>query len=227
MRWVVFWIVPLLAFTLALAAADSPKEKPKEKPKTEKPAPAAEQFQALEKEREKTFRDAQKAFNEAKTQEDKQKIIADFQKSMRGLATKFLQLAEKNPKEDVAPEALARAINFGQGTPTQDKAVELALKILPESKSKKVGEFCQFLGMSNLAKAEKLLRAVAEKNPEKENQAQATLSLAQMLKQKAERFMSRPQQIGGCLLAGAKRSTPTSTSRSSSKPSENCLSSRI
>ena len=30
------------------------------------------------------------------------------------LATKFLQLAEKNPKEDVAPEALARAINFGQ-----------------------------------------------------------------------------------------------------------------
>ena len=159
MRRVVFLIVPLLALMPALAAADSPKEKPKEKPKTEKPASAAEQFGAIDKELEALKVEAEKQFEEAKTRQEKQKIVADYQKKLRdkirALAPRILELVGQHPANDKALGSLYLVMNFTQGTPSHDKAVVL-------------------------------LRKVAEKNSKKEIQVQATFLLAKKLKEKSE-----------------------------------------
>ncbi len=180
MRRLVLWIVPLLAFAPALLAAEPPKDKDK----ADQPATPAEQLQAIQKELQKVGQEAQKKFTEAKTAEEKQKIRGDYQKKLKEYAPHFLEIAEKNPKDEVALEALGFALNIGQGTPAADKAIDLLLKNHIESK--RLGQFCMFLGMSGSPGAEKVLRAGAEKNPEKGVQAQATLSLAQLLKRKTE-----------------------------------------
>jgi len=184
MRRFVMWVIPILALAPALAAAEPPKDPPKDKPKADKAATAAEQLQTLQKELQKLGQEAQKQFNEAKTPEEKQKIRDEYFKKLKEYAPRFLEIAEKNPKDDAAFEALGFVLNAAQGTPTADKAIDLLLK--DHIKSKRMGQFCAFLGMSGSPGAEKVLRAVMEKNPEKEVKVQATLSLGQMLKQKTE-----------------------------------------
>ncbi len=90
----------VLSLLLALPgarAADDPKDKP-DKPE--------EQYQALLKEYNDAFQKYAKAFREAKTPQDRQKVVQEKYPRPDKYASKFLELAEKNPKAPFAEEAL-------------------------------------------------------------------------------------------------------------------------
>ena len=70
------------------------------------PATPEQQYQALLKEYNDAFQEYAKAYGEAKTPQDQQKVVQDKYPWPDKYASKFLALAEKNPKEPFAEEAL-------------------------------------------------------------------------------------------------------------------------
>jgi peroxiredoxin len=96
-----------------------------------------------------------------------------------------LQLAQKYPSEPLAIDALERTILFGRRRPECSQALDVLLR--DHVQSKRLGRICALAAILwNEAKAEKLLRAVLEKNSDRAVQGQACLSLAHLLKDRAE-----------------------------------------
>jgi hypothetical protein len=202
---IVTGVVVLLLALPALADDDKPKDKPKG---TDKQTPA-EQYQALVKE----FNDAQQAFfkeyREAKTQEEKQKLIKEKQPQPDKYAPKFIELAEKNPKEPMAIDALAwvltHTFTFGPANKDSPRAKAVALLSRDHVQSEKLGMVCQMLAMrGNDKETETLLRTVLDKNPHKEVQAEACLGLAQMIGQQVAfaRQANNPEKLDLAKLEG-------------------------
>jgi hypothetical protein len=97
----------------------------------------------------------------------------------------MLELAEKNPKDPVAVDALAWVVqNAGGGSQEGKKA--LAILLSDHLDSKQLAGVCQMLRRSG-RDAEQNLRAILEKSPHPEVQAQACFALAQCLKDQAQR----------------------------------------
>jgi AhpC/TSA family len=97
-------------------------------------------------------------------------------------APKFLELAEKNPKDPAAFDALAWVMsNSARGVPTKDdsrvKAGEALLR--DHIASEKLGTICQSMAYGYDRGGEEFLRKVLEKSPHKSVQAEASLALAQ------------------------------------------------
>jgi len=158
-----------------------------EKPK-EPPASPAEQYQTLLKDFAKAQSDFFKAYQEAGSAEEKAKLLKE---KYPDFAPQFLELAEKNPKDPVALDALvwvtanrSPAAAGGKGKSTA-KALEILLK--DHLQSDKLGPVCErlaFQGTEETSKA--FLLAVLDKSPHKTVQAEACLALAQMLQRRAE-----------------------------------------
>jgi hypothetical protein len=189
MRLIVASVVVLLLARPVLAADDKPNEKSK---KPDKQTPAR-QYQALVEE----FDDAQQAFlkyyQEAKTQEEKLKVRKEKRPQPDKFAPKFIELAEKNPKDPVALDALVwvltNASASGPANKGSPRAKAIALVSRNYVKSAMLGPACQALGSRGDEKeAETLLRTIVQKNPHREVQGMAWLGLAQMLKRRAERM---------------------------------------
>lgn len=171
----------LLLLLLAWPAAWA-DDKPKDKPPT-----AKEQYAALQKE----FNTAQQAFltklRAVKTPEDQQKLMKDGSPELEKVFARFNDLADKNPKDPVAIDALTLVLtgSFGRTTgPAQGKAVELLRR--DHVASPKVGALVQRLGMSYDGANDELLKTILAKNPDKSVQAETCLALAQGLRQRAE-----------------------------------------
>jgi hypothetical protein len=188
MRRIVLWIVPLLVFGPGLWADDKPKDKDKE---DKKPAAgektAAEQYQALMKEMQKAQQDIVQNYRQAKTDEEREKIIEKYQKLPQEFVGRFMELAQKNPKEKAALDALAFVVSNAPAGAAGDKAVDLLLK---DYGDKLDARFCQALANASSPAAEKVLRGIlakgGEPNADAKVQAQACLSLAQNLKKRSE-----------------------------------------
>src|SRR5262249_25622530 len=99
---------------------------------------------------------------------------------------KFFELAEKHPEDPVAVDALAWIASNSFGNDSNKAQDVLFEKHLT---SPKIGQATLLLPYINAKDTEKRLRAVLEKNPNREVQAQACYALAQYLKRQA----SRPQ----------------------------------
>jgi len=164
-------------------AADDPKDK------SDKPE---EQYKALLKEFNDALQEFSKAAREAKTQQARQKVFQEKYPRTDKYATKFLELAEKNPKAPFAEDALIWVVTNGSmmatpGGKDEKRARARALTLLRDhAASKKVARVCQVLGSGYDKEGEALLRAILEKNPTKEAQAEACLALSQRFRQKAE-----------------------------------------
>src|SRR5262249_45981142 len=110
------------------------------------------------------------------------------------LPRRFLELAEKHPKDPVAVEALIRTVAMVNGTAFpaggKDSPGHRALTILQRDhvKSDKLGPVCQQVVFGFHRSHETFLRAVLEKNPHREVQALACLSLAQLLNDRLQRL---------------------------------------
>lgn len=153
----------------------------------DKPPTPAEQYKALLKENDAEVKAFQEAYQKAKTQKEKDQVVKDKLPKPAKLAPKFLELAEKNPKDPVAVDALAwlltRNVGTGKDSP-RSKAVALLLR--DHVQSDKLGQVCTGLGNMLDKEASELLQAVLEKNPNKEVQAEACMALAQQISRKAQ-----------------------------------------
>ncbi|HEV3205118.1 MAG TPA: hypothetical protein VGY77_12070 [Gemmataceae bacterium] len=178
MKRYVVGLVPLLVFGLALWAGDEPKEKPKE---DKKPTPQ-EQYKALMDEVQKSRSEAVKAVREAKNDQDRDKAIEIYHKKPQEFVGKFLELAQKNPKDKVAFDALQFIIMNAPSGPDADKAME----ILFQDHKEKLASLYQSVRNARFGAAEKFLRTSLEKATEHKDQGQITFALAQFLKNKSQ-----------------------------------------
>jgi hypothetical protein len=177
------WLLPLLLAVPLLRAA----EKDQDKSKSEKSSPAADEFQRLLEEVKKATQEVRKAYGEAKTDADREKIQEQFRKRFRDeYASRFIQLAEKDPKSDTALQALTVVIaNVAETEPPFTKAKELLLK--DHVNSQKLMDICQALAQRGMAAAaEQILRGVIEKSTDHDVQGQAHFGLGTVFKSKSE-----------------------------------------
>ena len=174
----------ILAFlTLALAVEARGQDK--------KSTPAAVEFKALLKE-------YQLASSSGKVLTDAERLefLGRVYKHRDKLAAKFVELAEKNPKDPVAVDALLQAIWLVNNTPWPVEIVgnderwlrAFDLLMRDHLASDKLGPACTRLSWGYRKEYEKFLRAVLDKNPHKEVQAQACLALAHYLTNRMQRI---------------------------------------
>jgi len=174
MRSTVFGVL-LLAFTPALMALDDAKEKPKT------PLGA---YQELAKEYQKAMDELRKEFQEAKTDEAKQKLYEKYRQNITTSAGRFLELAQKDPKDAAAVEALVWLVENAPASPEAAKAVDLLIKDhLNNDKVKALGPRVTYLPTPA---AEKLMRSLLDKADGAEAQAKACNTLAQLMKSKSD-----------------------------------------
>jgi hypothetical protein len=158
----------------------------------DKPATPAEKYQALLKERE----NGPEAVSNAKTDQERKQI----QSGLAKLHLQFLELAEANPKDPVALDALLQTVAIVNGTifpeGGKDSPDERSLALLRRDhiRSDKLGRVCQQVLFGFHKSHEEFLREVVEKNPHAEVQGLACLSLAQYLNNRLDRIEVLPGQ---------------------------------
>ena len=166
---------------LLLALPAWADDKPKDKPSTPQ-----EQYQALLKEQQGAMQAFSDAYQKAKDDEERNKVIKEKYPT---LAPKFLALAEKNPKDPVAFDALIWVVNntsIGLGDKDNARAKAVALLLKDHVQSDKLGPVCQRLAQGYDQEGKDLLRGILDKNPSKDVQAEACLALAQHISATAQ-----------------------------------------
>jgi hypothetical protein len=174
--------IVLLALSLSVAAAVSKGQ--------DKRATPAEEYQALLKEYQRA------SGGGALTDEERMRFVGRVYKHRHELALKFVELAEKNPQDPIAVDALAQAVWHVNTTPWpaelvgQDRARSKAFALLQRDhiRSEKLGSTCQRVSFGFCKEYEMFLRAVLEKNPHREVQALACLGLAHFLSNRLQRL---------------------------------------
>jgi hypothetical protein len=168
-------VLVLLLAVPALADQDQPKDKP---------ATPAEQYKALLKEYQDAEQAFQKAYQEAKTDAERQKAFEDKYPQPQKFAPRFLELAEKSPKDPVAVDALVWVVTnrFGR-TGGKDGPVAKAFALLGRDHiaSEKLGQVCESLAYGSDKQSETFLRTLLDKSPHRDVQGQACLVLGQLL----------------------------------------------
>jgi hypothetical protein len=172
----------LLVLSLALPALGN-QDKTQDKPMTPK-----EQYQALLQEQDDAMKAFQDAYGKAKTQEEKDKVFKEKYPDVKKLAPKFLELAEKNPKDPIAVDALVWLMqnNNTGGAKDSPRAKAVAILLRDHLQSDKMGQLCQRLANSYSKEDRDLLRGILNKNSNKEVQAEACLALGQQLSRTAQ-----------------------------------------
>jgi hypothetical protein len=156
----------------------------------DKPVAPAEQYSTLLKE----FGEAAQANWQAATDEERKQAAA----RVEPLPLKLLQLAENNPKEPWALDALTQVItqeywldNYsahpGWGKDSR-QARALAVLLRDHVRSDQLGETCKRVQFGFRQECQTFLRTVLENNPHKDVQGQACLSLALFLNGRLNRL---------------------------------------
>jgi thiol-disulfide isomerase/thioredoxin len=154
--------------------------------KSQTPTPV-EQYQALDKEYRKASEDFRKALADAETREEKQKVVQQKAPYPEDFAQRFMELAEKNPNDPAAVDALVwivthRMYRDQQSKDTRRKAFQIVLR--DHVQNEKMAALYPALGhvMAGYARdkqSQQLLHAVLEKNKHRRAQALACLALAE------------------------------------------------
>jgi hypothetical protein len=168
----------LLAFLPALPAQDDSKDK-QGTPK--------EQFEALKKEMDKAREADIKALQSAKTDEERRKGLAAYLKTPEAYVGKALELAEKNPKDPAAFDALVWIAENGGTGPVVDKAADL----LAKEPAAKLARVLPSLQRSPAQAPGKVLRTIVEKGTDDDLRAKALAALSghmEMQSQIAQQF---------------------------------------
>ncbi len=178
---VVLLLLPALP---AAGAEDKPKDTP------------ADQYQALVKQYQDDMNAFMKDYRSAKTQEERQKAFEKYPQPDK-LAPKFLELAEKNPKDPAALDALLWVVTNAR-VQGKDSARSKALAGLSKDwvESPKIGPACLALAQSIDKQTETFLRAVLDKNPSRDAQGAACVALAEYVKNRAstvDQLKNQPQ----------------------------------
>jgi hypothetical protein len=141
--------------------------------------PAQKEYRKLTGDFERREKEFVKQYTAATTEEDKKRILENRPRT-EGVSPKLLRLAQENPADPAAYDALVWVARFVQRGPEPQKAIEILTR--EHVRNAKIGELCDQLVASYTASEENLLRAVLAKNPKPEIKAIACLSLARQLK---------------------------------------------
>ncbi len=172
------WATLALFLWPALGLADD-KDKKADKPQT-----PADQVKAVQAEYNTAMTDFMKEYRAAKTQEEQQKLFDSKYPKPGNFTGRMLEIAEKNPKDPAAVQALVWVLQMGRGTPEEGKAFNLVANYVDK---KEVGDAATALIYSPSPEADKVLRAILDKNPDHQAQGLACFSLAQRFKNQADR----------------------------------------
>jgi RNA polymerase sigma factor (sigma-70 family) len=112
----------------------------------------------------------------------------------RSYAGRFLQLAESAPDDPSAVDALICVVQFGFVGPEFDRAIELLAR--SHASERRVGHAAGSLVNKASPSADRLLRAVIEKNPDRTIRGWACLSLGRYLKNQSEQVRSIQEDPG-------------------------------
>jgi hypothetical protein len=172
-------ILPLM-LTLTLVVAEGNGQ--------DKPPTPAEQYAALKKEYDKAPGGA------PRNDEERLKFIGRAYKHHYAVALKLLKLAEKYPNDPIALDALTLAVwQVNTTWPVElvgeDTARARAFDLIQRNhiRSDKLGLLCQRVSWGFCKEYETFLRAVLAKNPFKNVQATACLSLGRFLNNRLQR----------------------------------------
>jgi AhpC/TSA family len=156
----------------------------------DKPATPAEQYEALRKEYDST-----PGGGATTTDEERRKLIGRTYRHRYAVAQKFLELAEKYPNDPIALDALTQAVwQVNTMWPVElvgeDTACARAFELIQRDhlRSDKLGPLCQRISYGFSKEYETFLRAVLAKNPHKDVQATACLSLGHFLDNRLQRL---------------------------------------
>src|SRR6516162_9203495 len=155
------------------------------------PPTPAEQYKALRKESDRAS-----SSGVPLTDAERLKFVGRAYKHRYALAQKFLELAQKYPRDPIALDALIQAVWQVNGTPWpvelvgEDTARARAFELLQRDhlRSEKLGPLCQRVSYGFCKEYETFLRAVLAKNPHREVQAMACLSLGRFLNGRLQRL---------------------------------------
>lgn len=155
-----------------------------------KAASAAEQVSEIAKE----FNREGFALRQSKTDEEREQVVAHVEK----LTRRLLELAEANPRQPAAMDALVQAViheiwmenNTPHQVRDQDNPEVKAIGILLRDfvDSDRAGEACRRLSYGFSKECEKFLRAVSQRNPHRTERGLASLRLAQFLNGRLQRL---------------------------------------
>jgi hypothetical protein len=180
----------IVAVLPSVALAQDPQLKPEDVKDQGKPATPKEQYKALLKE----YQNA--SSGGAPSDEERMKLIGRVYKRRNTLAQKFVELAEKNPKDPIALDALIQAVWQVNTTPWPaevvgpDSARVRAFELLQRDhiRSDKLGPVCQRVSFGFCKEYETFLRKVLEVNPHQQIQGLACLALAHFLGNRSQRL---------------------------------------
>jgi hypothetical protein len=154
-------------------------------------ATPAEQYQALRKEY-----DVSTGSRVPLTDAERLKFVGRVYKHHYAVAAKFLELAEKYPRDPVALDCLIQAVWLVNNTPWpvelvgEDTARTRAFELIQRDhiRSDKLGPLCQRVSYGFCKEYEAFLREVLTKNPHTDIQATACLSLGRFLHNRLQRL---------------------------------------
>jgi hypothetical protein len=157
-----------------------------------KPATPAGQYKALLKEYQVASHDL---FSRTKTDEERNKVLG----SVDTFPLRFLELAEKYPRDPIALDALVQVVNLeisfenntayaGLGKQDSPQARAIALLLRDHLGSDKLGYACWRTSYGFHKDCERFLRTALARSPHKEVQGTACLRLAQFLKARLHRL---------------------------------------
>ena len=192
LTWLIVVETALVLGTVALA--DEPKKPEPASKKAEPSAPAAEQLKALRKEVDEAhaaYIKAATAYKEGDPEDKVDKLWEAYTKKADENNSKIVELARKDPKATASFEALEWIVTESNRNGTRPYGKE-AVELLQDhhADNSKIGRVCGFLGWYsgewNSDPALGLLKAVADKNPDRAARGQALFSLAQIAQGKAQ-----------------------------------------
>jgi len=170
-----------VAFVLLGRTASAQEFKPKNSAPQAPISAAAKQFEALRLDYQQQLDAFQKVFDQAKTEADRDRLWRERFPPPETFYARFMTLAEKNPKDPAAVDALiwvaTNSSNEPKDSKTQARALDQLQRLyLTSEKLPEVFASLPFDPQEN--RGEKFLWAVYEKNPYREVQALACHQLA-------------------------------------------------
>jgi hypothetical protein len=178
--------VTALLAVLALActpARGAPDDPPQAKAQAQAKKTPKEQFEAVLDEYQKAQAGFSQAYSKAKTDEERSKVFNEKYPKASEYATRFLAIADAAPDDPTAVSALTWCIQLGAGADASKVMLRLAEKYAADPK---ISTAITGVAYSSSPAAETLLRAVIEKNRNRDTRGNATLALAQFLNRRVE-----------------------------------------
>lgn len=137
----------------------------------DRPASPAQGYSALVREYQTAQAEFSKLYQAAKTDEEREKLRNEKAPDSKKFAARFWDLAQQNPKDPAALDALVWVTTSSYQSEEAGKALALLAK--DHAASEKVANVCDIAPYISSMASGDFLRAVLEKNPKREAQAKA------------------------------------------------------